>query len=240
MSKGQKRRMYGNRVEPASPPRNPAQGRSSGSRASNDQQKTATPHLQPQSASVSSPRTRPQQKSSAGVITGALLVVSVLMFVFLHAWVLPQLGASADVALPELRPLGFSSDAQRIADQLGDQGLHAYSSIHWSWGLITPIFLSAAWIAMIAASGLRGGLRWLLWAPPILFMLISLAGSFTTDAALAHPAGSGPTVATALILVRWGLLVVMIVEAAWLATRLIRGKLDAFSRGELEGQQPVR
>ncbi|WP_129360789.1 hypothetical protein [Rothia uropygioeca] len=230
--------MYGNRVEPSSPPRYAVQTQSPGTRASNDQPRRASAHPQP--ASVSSPRTRPQQKSSVGVITGALLVVSILMFVFLHAWVLPQLGASAGVALPELRPLGFPSEAQRVADQLGGQGLQAYSSVHWSWGLVTPIFLSAAWIAMIAASGLKGGLRWFLWTPPILFMLIFLAGSFTTDAALADPAGSGPAVATALILIRWVLLVVLIIEAAWLATRLIRGKLDAFSRGELEGQQPVR
>lgn len=242
MSKGQKRRMYGSRTEAPTTPAPSGRPPTSPDRAAGTPQ-----NVSPSNGSRANRSTagapvsdRPPQKSSAGVIIGALVVVSILMFVFLHAWVLPRLQAGTGAALPEFHPLGFAAHADDVARDLGEQGRAAYSSVHWSWGFIAPLFAGVSWVALIAVSSVRRRQRWVLWAAPVLFAIVFVAGNVAADAALAAPGGPAPGVTTVLVLARWVLIVVMIAEAVWLATRLVRGKFDAFSRGELEGQRPVR
>lgn len=232
MSKGQKQRLYGDRAGASAwPPKADSTSRRPGGQRGGPDAEGATGR---------SPQAEPAKKSSAGIITGVLVVVSILMVVYLHASLLPRLGASAHTTVPELDPFGFVSDAPHIARSLGDAGRNAYVAIHWSWGLISPIFLGAAWFAMVAASGIRGRRRTALWIPPLVFVVLTIAGNLTVDAALSDPAGAWPGLAAGLVVARWFLLVIMVAEAVWLAVRLVRGKLDAFSRGELEGQQPRR
>ena len=93
---------------------------------------------------------------------------------------------------------------------------------------------------MVAAAGIRGRRRTALWIPPLVFVVLTVVGNLAVDAALSDPAGAWPGLAAGLVVARWFLLVLMVAEAVWLAVRLVRGKLDAFSRGELEGQQSRR
>lgn len=232
MSKGQKQRLYGEAA--ANPAPAPARAR-----------RGPMPSTEGRGDGIGPeewvPAGRPNpQKSSSGMIVVVLFVVAALLFAALHAWMLPQLGSQTRVALPEFRPLTFPRDAAGISESMGDGGRSAYSAVHWSWGLLTPLFVSLAWVAMIGRSVPRGRARWALWSAPLAYLVIFIVGNAVTDAALAAPGGAAPVASAILLTVRWALLAIMIVEAVWLAVRLVRGKFDAFSRGELEGQQPLR
>lgn len=231
MSKGQKQRLYGDAAANPSPS-------STSARASRPAPESRRDGVGP---GEWVPAGRPDpQKSSSGMVVVVLFVIAAVMFAALHAWMLPQLGSQSHVVLPELQPFTFPRDAAGISESMGADGRSAYSAMHWSWGLLTPVFVSLAWVAMIGRSVPRGRARWALWAAPLAYLVVFLVGNAVTDAALASPNGAAPAASAILLILRWALLVIMIVEAIWLAVRLVRGKLDAFSRGELEGQQPLR
>ncbi|MCT1366418.1 hypothetical protein M4D50_00175 [Rothia sp. p3-SID1597] len=232
MSKGQKQRLYGNSAAPSTAPSGPSRRR-----APSPSPTRPSHHHDAEWAPIARPD---PQKSSSGMIVVVLFVIAALMFAALHAWMVPQLGAQSHVSLPELQPFSFPNDAATISQALGEDGRSAYTGLHWSWGLFTPIFIALAWCAMIGRSMPRGATRWALWSAPLAYLVTFLAGNAAIDAALTSPEGSAPVWASILLIIRWIVLLAMLVEAGWLAVRLVRSKFDAFSRGELEGQQPLR
>jgi hypothetical protein len=252
MSKGQIRRKHAGGAEggeraPASSPRAAASSRAAAAGRSPRAARPASPRPASPRAASSRPgasgrsgsegaeaATRPARGSSAGLLTGVVVAVGVLLLLYVLAWTLPQLGAAAGTLLPELRPAGFGrQEIASSASALGDAGLEQYRYVHRTSGLFAPVLLALGWLGMIALSLPKGALRWLMWLVPVLFAAVYLAGGQAVDAALADP-GAGPVaLASALVLARWVLMLALLVQGAWLFVRLVRSKVDAFSRGEL-------
>ncbi|WP_254167086.1 hypothetical protein [Rothia santali] len=163
-----------------------------------------------------------------------MVTVGVLMLLYVLAWTLPQLGAAAGTVIPELRPLGFGrEEIAAAAAALGDAGLEQYRYVHRSSGLFAPVLVALGWLGMVTLAYPRGARRWAMRAVPVLFAVVWVLGNRTVDAALADPEGGPVALASALVIARWALLVLLAAQAVYLLVRLVRGKIDAFARGEL-------
>ncbi|MFI7584471.1 hypothetical protein ACH9DO_11835 [Kocuria sp. M1N1S27] len=170
---------------------------------------------------------RPQPtRSSSGLVVGVAMSVSAVLWLYVHALVLPQFGAAAagGLALPEWMVGGFGQEhARRLAAALGEEGLAQYEAVHRSSGLLAPLFVGLAWLLFVAVNTASRARRWLRSAVVLGFAAVSLAGNAAIDAALADP-GDGTTVATASVLViaRWVLLVLLLAVTVTVAVEALR------------------
>lgn len=177
--------------------------------------------------------------SAAGIITGVIVAVGVLMFLYLYALILPNLGHTAGIEVPELA-FGFR-DAEHyrsIAETLGEDGREQYRYIHRSAGLLTPLILALGWMTMIAQTVRGRAARWGLWAVPLALAVVFLAGNAVLDGAVAAPSAEAAQAASWTVMLRWILLAALAGEALYLLARTARQKVDAFARGELPDQVP--
>lgn len=240
MSKGQKQRIYGAGEEP-SPRRSGARGgRTSGPASARASSAASRAAGAARAMNGDAAAARREPRSALGVIIGVLTVIALLLFAYVYVLVLPSMGAAYGLVVPELRFTGFGrEEIARSAAALGADGRENYRLIHRSSGLLLPLFLALAWFAMIGQSLDSRRARWAMWAVPLLYAVVHLGGDAAVDAALADPA-SGPVIlASVLVVARWVLLLTMLAQALWMLVHLVRSKVDAFSRGELPGQQPL-
>lgn len=157
--------------------------------------------------------------------------VSVLLWLYVHAWILPALGAAAagGLVLPEWMVGGFDQDyARRLTAELGDEGLAAYESVHRTTGLLAPLFVGLAWLLFVALGTPSRARRWVRSTVVLGFAAVSLAGNTAIDTALADP-GDGTAVATAsaLVIARWVMLVLLLAMTAQMGIQALRRRRRA-------------
>lgn len=170
---------------------------------------------------------RPQPtRSSSGLVVGVAMSVSTILWLYVHALVLPQFGAAAagGLALPEWMVGGFGQEhAQRLAAALGQEGRAQYEAVHRSSGLLAPLFVGLAWLLFVAVNTASRARRWLRSAVVLGFAAVSLAGNAAIDAALADPGdGSAVATASALVIARWVLLVLLLAVTVTVAVEALR------------------
>lgn len=225
LSKGQKKRLYGENIEAEtsiSQPVSVSAQRPARSRLTSDEV-------------VADP-----ESGRSFMFAGVALVIAVLLMLYYFLWVLPEMSERAGTTISELRFLFDQHHALDVNRGLGADMLVQYQYVHRSSGLIFPLIFTGAWVAMIAASGFGRGVSRLMMAIPLLWALVFIVGNFILDAALANPATGPVALASGLNALRWILFIACWVQLGWMAVRLVQGKIEAFSRGELRGQQPIR
>ncbi|MFW6187925.1 MAG: hypothetical protein ACOC84_08025 [Actinomycetota bacterium] len=172
-------------------------------------------------------RLRPEPaRSSSALVVGVAMTVSTLLWLYVHAWVLPRFGAAAadGLLLPEWLPGGFDQDhVHRLAAALGEQGRAQYEAVHRSSGLLAPLFVGLAWLLFVAVNTASRTRRWIRSAVVLGFAAVSLAANAAADAALADP-GDGSAVLTASVLAvaRWVLLALLLAVTAAVAVEALR------------------
>lgn len=224
LSKGQKKRLYGNNIEAKTTIAPPAE----------------TAHkARTQSVRHDSVEANPESGKSF-MFVGVAFVIAVLLMLYYYLWVLPEMSERAGTTISELKFWFDQQHALAVNQGLGRDMLVQYQYIHRSSGLIFPLIFAGAWVAMISASQFVKTVSRLMMAVPVLWALVFIMGNFVLDAALANPATGPVGVAALLVAVRWVLFIACWAQLGWMAVRLVQGKIDAFSRGELKGQQPIR
>ena len=170
-------------------------------------------------------------RSSPAVFVGAAMGVSALLWLYVNAWIIPGLGAAAagGLTLPEWMVGGFDQEyARRLATALGEEGLAAYESVHRSTGLLAPLFVGLAWLLFVALSTPSRPRRWLRSAVVLGFAAVSLAGNTAIDTALADPGdGSAVATASALVIARWVLLVLLLAMTVRMGIQVLRRRRRA-------------
>lgn len=182
-------------------------GKTSAQRAAKHGDRAAQPaHI----ASLNAPRSPQQVKSNANLILVAAAATTAFMFFYFHLMVLPQMTQLAQgMAMPDSLPGGYSleylNDLRSVMD--GD-ALGQLSYVHKTAGTIFPLIFGFTWLLIIGLNA-RGRLRrWLLWAAPILFVVVDLWENVVIDNALgAQTLSSGDAaLAGTLTVARWVLL----------------------------------
>ncbi len=223
LSKGQKKRLYGEQAaaQVAPAPQQEAQAQP-GLRVITDYSRgelVATP-----------------ENGSSYIFLGVAFVITLLFGLYYHLMLLPGVSNMAGATAPELMTWFSTDHLQRVATGLGVDGLREYQVLHRSTGLIFSLIFAFTWWNMVRASQFELLVGRLMLTLPVAYAVVFIAGGFAIDTALADPLGGTAGLAAVLVAARWVLLVLCLAQLAIMAVRLVRSKVDAFSRGELPGQ----
>ncbi|WP_051427288.1 hypothetical protein [Arthrobacter sp. H20] len=177
-------------------------------------------------------------RSNGNMILIAAAAAAVLLFWYYHLLTLGQMSQLADgLTMPDMMfggyGAGYVADLQAAMDS---DALDQLSYLHKTAGTLFPLIFGIAWLLLIQLNVDRRWLRWLLWAPPLLFAVVDLWENVAIDSLLATTAPDDGQVAlaSALTVSRWVLLGLSGV-AGLLAVLLpagLRGKVPAQPPGQ--------
>ncbi|MFJ7751716.1 hypothetical protein ACIQXM_17390 [Arthrobacter sp. NPDC097144] len=171
------------------------------------------PHL----AQTTAPRSPQQTKSNANLLLAAAVATTLFMFFYLHLMVLEQMTQlSNGMAMPDSLVGGYSmeylADLRSVMDV---DALGQLSYVHKTAGTIFPLMFGFTWLLIIGLNA-RGRIRrWVLWAAPILFVIVDLWENVAIDAALGTGTltSADATLASALTIARWVLFALSLLAA---------------------------
>ena len=171
------------------------------------------PHL----ANLSAPSSGQQAKSNANLILIAAVATTLFMFFYLHLMVLDQMTQlSNGMAMPDSLVGGYSmeylGDLRSVMDS---DALGQLSYVHKTAGTIFPLIFGFTWLLIIGLNASGRAKRWVLWAAPILFVIVDLWENVAIDAALgSETLSSGDaSLASALTIARWVLFALSLLAA---------------------------
>lgn len=213
LSKNQKRKLYGNNIQAEPAPNTPA-----------SRYRQGELYAEP-------------TKSSSHMYLVVAFIVSCALGAYNFFWVLPQFARLSGNPVPELLLAFGSNEVAAFANNISPDYLAQYISFHRSSALVFPVLFALTWAGFIFTAKLPVTLRNIFLAVPALFTVVFIAGGLVLDAALTNPESGPVGIASTLISLRWLLFVLMFAQLGYLGVRLVTGKVDAFSRGELPGQQ---
>ncbi|MHA7274555.1 hypothetical protein ACX80Z_14115 [Arthrobacter sp. TMT4-20] len=172
-------------------------------------------------------------RSNGNMLLIAAAATAVLLFGYYHLLALGQLGQLAEgLTMPDMMFGGYGpahvADLQAAMD---DDALGQLSYLHKTAGTLFPLIFGIAWLLLIQLNVDRRWLRWLLWAPPLLFAVVDLWENVAIDSMLAATAPDDGQVAlaSALTIARWVLL----------GLSAIAGLLAVLLPGSVRGKLPV-
>ncbi|MBP3037821.1 hypothetical protein J2M53_16405 [Arthrobacter sp. zg-ZUI100] len=182
-------------------------GKTPAQRAAKHGEKAVQP---PQAAKMTAPRTEQQAKSNANLILIAAVATTLFMFFYLHLLVLDQMTQLSDgMAMPDSLVGGYSmAYLEDLRGVMDSDALGQLSYVHKTAGTIFPLIFGFTWLLIIGLNARGRARRWLLWAAPILFVIVDLWENVVIDQALgsAELAASDAALASALTIARWVLL----------------------------------
>lgn len=155
-------------------------------------------------SSTPPPRTPQRAQQNGNLVTIAALTAAVLLFWYFHLLTLGQMTQlSGGLAMPDMMFGGYDAAyIDRLRAALDEDGLGQLSYLHKTAGTLFPLVFGLAWLLLIQLNVGRRGLRWALWAAPLLFVGADLWENIAIDSALADDAGP-VALASALTVARW-------------------------------------
>ena len=181
--------------------------------------KAAVPqHHLPPVLNPTTARTPEKAQSNSNLILIAGVVASLFLFWYLHLLALDQL-----TQLTSGRPMPDSLvgcfDAAYISELRGvmdDDARGQLNYVHKTAGTLFPLIFGFTWLLLIGTNVARKALRWVLWALPLLFVVVRLWANVAVDGVLAAEAPDAGQVALAsgLTVAGWVLLVLSLIAGA--------------------------
>ncbi|BBE21719.1 hypothetical protein MN0502_06020 [Arthrobacter sp. MN05-02] len=97
---------------------------------------------------------------------------------------------------------------------MDDDARGQLSYLHRTAGTLFPLIFAFAWLLLVQLNAGRRRLRWLLWSPVILFVVVDLWENIAIDTALAGADPGTVELASALTVLRWVLLAASLLAGA--------------------------
>ncbi|MEE2569824.1 hypothetical protein V1638_10505 [Pseudarthrobacter sp. J64] len=157
--------------------------------------------------------TRTPQKagSNANLILIAGVVASLFLFWYLHLLTLNQLSQlSGGLAMPDSLVGGFDAAyIGQLRDAMDSDARGQLNYVHKTAGVLFPLIFGFTWLLLIGTNVARKVLRWILWAVPLLFVVVRLWGNAVIDGVMSSETLDAGQVALAsgLTVAGWVLLV---------------------------------
>jgi hypothetical protein len=145
-------------------------------------------------------------------------IASLLLFWYFHLLTLGQMTQlSGGLTMPDMLIGGYDTAyVQRLHGEMDDDARGQLSYLHRTAGTLFPLIFAFAWLLLVQLNAGRRRLRWLLWSPVILFVVVDLWENIAIDTALAQAAADPGAVllASTLTVLRWVLLALSLVAGA--------------------------
>ncbi|WDF33860.1 hypothetical protein PTW37_02750 [Arthrobacter agilis] len=164
------------------------------------------------------PRPGSGQKSNGTLVFIAAAVAALFLFWYFHLLTLGQMTQLSDgLAMPDSLIGGYDvAHVEGLRAAMDDDARGQLSYLHKTAGTLFPLIFAFAWLLLVQLNTGRRWLRWLLWSPVLLFVVVDLWENVAIDAMLAQAAPEpGPVaLASTLTVLRWVLLAVSLVAGA--------------------------
>jgi hypothetical protein len=181
--------------------------------------KAAVPqHHLPPVINPTTARSPQKAQSNSNLILIAGVVASLFLFWYLHLLTLTQLTQlSGGLAMPDSLVGGFDATyIDQLRGSMDDDARGQLNFVHKTAGTLFPLIFGFTWLLLIGTNVARKQLRWILWAVPLLFVVVRLWGNVTIDSVLASETADAGQVALAstLTVAGWILLVLSLLAGA--------------------------
>jgi hypothetical protein len=164
-------------------------------------------HQLPPVINTTTSRTPQRAQNNSNLIVIASVVASLFLFWYVHLLTLNQMTQlSSGMAMPDSLIGGFSADyAAQLHAVMNDDARGQLNYVHKTAGTLFPLIFGFSWLLLIGTNVAKKGLRWALWALPLLFAVVRLWGNVAIDAALvpAVPDAGAVALASALTVAGW-------------------------------------
>ncbi|MFC3298362.1 hypothetical protein ACFOD8_01820 [Arthrobacter agilis] len=164
------------------------------------------------------PRPGSGQKSNGTLVFIAAAVAALFLFWYFHLLTLGQMTQLSDgLPMPDSLIGGYDvAHVEGLRAAMDDDARGQLSYLHKTAGTLFPLIFAFAWLLLVQLNTGRRWLRWLLWSPVLLFVVVDLWENVAIDAMLAQAAPEPGAVALAstLTVLRWVLLAVSLVAGA--------------------------
>ncbi len=172
-------------------------------------------HQLPSVINPSTSRTPQKAQSNSNLILIAGVVASLFLFWYLHLLTLNQLTQlSGGLAMPDSLVGGFDQGfVEQLRLAMDEDARGQLNYIHKTAGTLFPLIFGFTWLLLIGTNVARKGLRWALWAVPLLFAAVRLWGNAAIDSMMSADTVDAGQVALAsgLTVAGWVLLVLSLV-----------------------------
>ncbi|MBT2248944.1 hypothetical protein JHV56_09565 [Arthrobacter sp. BHU FT2] len=181
--------------------------------------KAAVPqHHLPPVLNPTTSRTPEKAQSNSNLILIAGVVASLFLFWYLHLLALDQLTQlTAGRPMPDSLVGGFDSAyISELRGAMDEDARGQLNYVHKTAGTLFPLIFGFTWLLLIGTNVARKALRWVLWALPLLFVVVRLWANVAVDGVLAAEAPDAGQVALAsgLTVAGWVLLVLSLIAGA--------------------------
>jgi hypothetical protein len=181
------------------------------------------------------------QKSNGHLVLIAAAVAALFLFWYFHLLTLGQMTQLSDgMTMPDMLVGGYDIGyVERLRETMDDDARGQLSYLHKTAGTLFPLIFAFAWLLLVQLNAGRRWLRWLLWTPVLLFVVVDLWENVAIDAmlALSTPDAGAVALASTLTVLRWILFPVSLVAGA--AAVFLPKRLRAVPgrRGHRDGEQ---
>jgi hypothetical protein len=181
--------------------------------------KAAVPqHHLPPVLNPTTARTPEKAQSNSNLILIAGVVASLFLFWYLHLLALDQLTQlTSGRPMPDSLVGGFDSAyISELRGAMDEDARGQLNYVHKTAGTLFPLIFGFTWLLLIGTNVARKALRWVLWALPLLFVVVRLWANVAVDGVLAAEAPDAGQVALAsgLTVAGWVLLVLSLIAGA--------------------------
>ncbi len=146
-------------------------------------------------------------RSNGTVILIPAVAAALFLFWYFHLLTLSQLTQlSGGLQMPDMLIGGYDAGyISALQSAMDADALGQLSYVHKTAGTLFPLIFGLAWLLLVQLNVGRRGLRWVLWSPVLLFVVVDVWENVAIDSLLAASTVDGGAVALAstLTVLRW-------------------------------------
>lgn len=193
-------------------------------------------HHLPAVINPSTTRSPQKAQGNSNLILIAGVVASLFLFWYVHLLTLNQLTQlSGGLPMPDSLLGGFDQGfVEQLRSAMDGDARGQLNYVHKTAGTLFPLIFGFTWLLLIGTNVARKGLRWALWAVPLLFAVVRLWGNAAIDAMMSAERLDGGQVALAsgLTLAGWLLLILSLMVGG---AAVFLGRKSASARADAAG-----
>lgn len=132
------------------------------------------------------------------------IAAALFLFWYFHLLTLSQMTQlSGGLSMPDMLFGGYDAPyIDQLRSAMDTAALGQLSYVHKTAGTLFPLLFGLAWLLLVQLNVSRRWLRWALWAPVLLFVVVDLWENVAIDSVLAGP-DTSVALASALTITRW-------------------------------------
>jgi hypothetical protein len=133
------------------------------------------------------------------------VAAALFLFWYFHLLTLSQMTQlSGGLTMPDMLVGGYdASYIDQLRSTMDTSALGQLSYVHKTAGTLFPLLFGLAWLLLVQLNVSRRWLRWVLWAPVLLFVVADLWENIAIDSVLAGPDAGSVALASSLTIARW-------------------------------------